>query len=223
MGAGEGFERVPDGIVPLVGYRMWRVEPVAEEPAFFPLRRPSPDWFGATRGWVSATCPIRPHPQADDEGDVLLGGPSSHAAPGEDCSCGFYAMKELDSALVLAASDPVTFGKEGVLVPGSCRARRQGDRTRPRLSSRASPHRRADPRPPRAEGRQRDRAPCRDICGPARQGAARTDPGPFGRYRVAWTESQATPRERSGYSVVLLVLWVVYRVWLAAHSGGGTR
>lgn len=45
MGAGEGFERVPDGIVPLFGYRMWRVATEAEEPVFFPLTHPS-DWSG---------------------------------------------------------------------------------------------------------------------------------------------------------------------------------
>jgi hypothetical protein len=48
VGAAEGYEQVPDGIVPLGGYLLWRVEPDAEVPRFFALTHFSADWLGAT-------------------------------------------------------------------------------------------------------------------------------------------------------------------------------
>jgi hypothetical protein len=92
-------DRAPDGITPFVGYRAWQVVEEHGEPVFYPLSHRSREWIGATRGWVSATCaadgsPRRPYAVEWFER------PLEHSAPGEDCSCGFYAMKELHPHLV---------------------------------------------------------------------------------------------------------------------------
>jgi hypothetical protein len=99
---GRAAERVPDGITPLVGYRAWQVVEEEGGLVFYPLSHRSREWVGATAGWVSSTCPVEP----DDlfrlkPGDrplrivELL-----HDAPGERCTCGFYAMKELHPHLL---------------------------------------------------------------------------------------------------------------------------
>ena len=110
MSAGNGFEQAPDGIVPLVGYRLWRVKDEDDEPAFFPLNDRTPDWSGATHGWVSASCRVLPDlsgvlsvsPDGELVEDVLI----PHRVPGEDCTCGFYAMKELNPQLLLLRPSP---------------------------------------------------------------------------------------------------------------------
>ena len=106
-------DRVPDSIEPLVGYRAWHVAGASLLPIGHrdPLATTSP-WDGANRHWVSATCSFEtPEPVTDSMRERLQhiysklglpfesfpGGP--HTVPGEDCSCGFYAMKELSSML----------------------------------------------------------------------------------------------------------------------------
>jgi hypothetical protein len=217
--AGEGFERVPDGIVPLVGYRLWRVEPDSDEPVFFALTHSSADWFGATRGWVSARCPIGCDP--DLTGDAAVHFAIPHVVPGERCSCGFYAMKELDPQLVVTASQPATFGMEGVLVLG--RVELAGKVIEHDRGYRAERARIVELIPVRPE--QRVVKAIARRAGVPVSSPVRVPREPIRdrllRYRVAWTESKAAPSaERGGYSVVLLVLWVVYRVWLAVHSAG---
>ena len=92
---------VPDGITPLIGYRLWRVIEERGEIVLSPLNFESRDWVGATTGWVSSACGgselwISP------EGE--LESPDRHRAPGEECACGFYAMKQLTPEMLLGAS-----------------------------------------------------------------------------------------------------------------------
>ena len=106
--------RIPDGIEPISGYRCWsyQVSPVGV--SLFPLRQfqagPSA-WAGAEARWVKARCMLMSrllnHAQYIRE---LLGVASGadpaltvedppHEVPMEDCSCGFYAMRDLDRGL----------------------------------------------------------------------------------------------------------------------------
>src|SRR5438067_9037156 len=63
-------------------------------------RRPAVDQHGlggANYGWVWAACPFGGREKLDYPPDSILDRPP-HAIPGEDCSCGFYAMKVLTRA-----------------------------------------------------------------------------------------------------------------------------
>ena len=99
-------DRVPDGIEPIVGFRMWSYTLRRFEARLDPLRKtgdawlPSP-WDGAEGGWVEAECLV----------DAMMGSNRSHPAPAEDCSCGFYAMKHLEMLPVLGVQ---VFDEEGV-------------------------------------------------------------------------------------------------------------
>jgi hypothetical protein len=82
------WNRVPDGIDPIVGYRAWyytigqrgaRLHPLVQRGSGSPTG--VGDWDGASWSWVTATCS---HVAA-----------SWHVAPEEDCTCGFYAMSTL--------------------------------------------------------------------------------------------------------------------------------
>jgi hypothetical protein len=110
-------DQVPDSIEPLVGYRAWHVARASLLPIGHrdPAATTSP-WDGANRHWVSATCSFEtPEPVTDSMRERLqhiyskLGLPSEsfpegpHTVPGEGCSCGFYAMKELSSMLGFSA------------------------------------------------------------------------------------------------------------------------
>jgi hypothetical protein len=81
------WNRIPDGIDPIVGYRAWYYTIGQRGAQLHPLTRRSAaapgagDWDGASWGWVTATC-------ARDTA-------SWHVAPEEDCTCGFYAMSTL--------------------------------------------------------------------------------------------------------------------------------
>ena len=82
------WNRIPDGIDPIVGYRAWYYEIGQREARLHPITQGSGvgpragAWDGASWGWVTAMC-------------SLVGPASWHVAPMEDCSCGFYAMREL--------------------------------------------------------------------------------------------------------------------------------
>jgi hypothetical protein len=85
---GDRWNRIPDGIDPIVGYRAWYYEIGQRGARLHPLvQRGSGgptgfgDWDGASWSWVTATCS---RPAA-----------SWHVAPEEDCTCGFYAMSTL--------------------------------------------------------------------------------------------------------------------------------
>jgi hypothetical protein len=83
-------DRVPDGIEPMVGYRLWVYTLGGRRAELHSLRslRSSlhplgkSDWDGAASGWVFASCDMY-----------------GHAAPDEDCTCGFYAVKWLHQLL----------------------------------------------------------------------------------------------------------------------------
>jgi len=82
------WNRIPDGIDPIVGYRAWYYTIGQRGARLHPLiRRGSgvpagvSDWDGASWGWVTATC--------------SRGAASWHVAPEENCTCGFYAMSTL--------------------------------------------------------------------------------------------------------------------------------
>ena len=105
--------RVPDGIEPISGYRCWsyQVSPVGV--SLFPLRqfRAGPSaWAGAEARWVKARCVLTSklfsHAQYLRELlGVAPGAPAltvedpPHEVPTEECSCGFYAMRDLDRGL----------------------------------------------------------------------------------------------------------------------------
>jgi hypothetical protein len=94
----QGFERVPDAIEPLIGYRAWFFVLDGRRASLFPISRrdleaPSP-WDGAHRDWVSASC----HgvaPYLAGFGPELCVSCPRHDVPDEECSCGFYATKTL--------------------------------------------------------------------------------------------------------------------------------
>ena len=82
----EPLDRIPDGIEPIVGFRMWIYTLHRSRPQLHPIRPlghatgPSP-WDGAESGWVDASCAAGP---VDPE-----------HVPGWSCTCGFYATKDL--------------------------------------------------------------------------------------------------------------------------------
>ena len=91
---------IPDGIEPIVGFRLWFYALSGSRPHLYPLcsRRdmgaPSP-WDGAESGWVVASCGADPV----DPGHM----------PGWDCTCGFYATKNLSTSelgLLLIVTPP---------------------------------------------------------------------------------------------------------------------
>ena len=179
MSADDGFERAPDGIAPLVGYRIWQVEDENDEPLFLPLNHPSRDWKGATRGWVSASCWVGCF-FVSPRGELAWNLPTTHRVPAEGCECGFYAMKELDTQLLHAATlakhAADRAGKEEVFVLG--RVELAGKVIEHELGYRARPHRRADPPPGSAADRRGDRPACRSGRRPPGEGPASADPAP---------------------------------------------
>lgn len=89
-------DRVPDGIEPMVGYRMWTYTIGGRRAHLHSLRSlnlfldplAKSDWDGGASGWVFASCDLY-----------------GHVAPDEDCTCGFYAVK-----LLSQLARPVAFG-----------------------------------------------------------------------------------------------------------------
>ena len=82
----EPLGRIPDGIEPIAGFRMWLYALHRSRPQLHPISSlghatgPSP-WDGAESGWVVASCAAGP---VDPE-----------HVPGWSCTCGFYATKYL--------------------------------------------------------------------------------------------------------------------------------
>jgi hypothetical protein len=103
------LDRVPDGIAPLEGYRAWAVIEEGDGVVFRPLWHGARDWEGATRGWVSASCPREQELRVSPRGMILA--PEPHEVPAEGCTCGFYAMKELAPELNAFAR---SFGRAAV-------------------------------------------------------------------------------------------------------------
>jgi hypothetical protein len=76
-----GDMRVPDAIEPIVAYRAWVVDPDLQ---VLSLNRRT-TW--APGEWATARCPR-----------------GRHSAPGEECTCGVYASKDLNIAIALAGA-----------------------------------------------------------------------------------------------------------------------
>jgi hypothetical protein len=235
MSAGEGFERAPDGIVPLVGYRMWQVVDEDEQPVFLPLNHPSRDWKGATRGWVSASCFVGSGELfVSPSGELVQGGSIPHRVPGEGCSCGFYSMKELDAQLLhvvaMAAHVAEPTGTEEVFVLG--RVELAGKVIEHELGYRAERARIVELIPLRDQQRTVEAIARRAGVAVGRPVRVRRTPirDRVRLLRFAWAASKATPRppaspaRRSREQVLLLIFWgcwVVFRVWSVANEAGG--
>jgi hypothetical protein len=82
--------RVPDGVEPISAYRAWNYS-TGGRAKLLPLSAGFGSWpnawEGVGSGWVTACC----------------GYSRGHKTPSEDCRCGFYSLKELDSAIDLVA------------------------------------------------------------------------------------------------------------------------
>ena len=81
--------QVPDQIAPIEAYRAWELR--ADDPAdpLRPLsstRDETSPWLGAATDWVTASCWLETT-QESTHGQV----------PNEDCGCGFYSMKSLET------------------------------------------------------------------------------------------------------------------------------
>ena len=76
---------VPDGIQPIVGYRLWRLDAQERTLLAFGGERWSPE------GWTRAICRPRMGRVA------MLHGPTE--VPREGCGCGLYAVKSLDALI----------------------------------------------------------------------------------------------------------------------------
>jgi hypothetical protein len=83
---------IPDAIEPIMAYRAWQysiqggraqLDPL-NGPLSSPLMGASP-WDGAASDWVTASCTVLPE--------------FHHDVPSEECSCGFYSLKELEFAV----------------------------------------------------------------------------------------------------------------------------
>jgi hypothetical protein len=230
VSADDGFERAPDGIAPLVGYRIWQVEDENDEPLFLPLNHPSRDWKGATRGWVSASCWVGWF-FVSPGGELAWNLPTTHRVPAEGCECGFYAMKELDAQLLHAATlakhAADRAGKEEVFVLG--RVELAGKVIEHELGYRAERARIVELIPLRDQQRTVEAIARR--AGVAVGRPVRVPRVPI-RHRVrllrfAWAASKAmppSPAQRKNSHVLLYILWgtwVAFRVWSVAHAGGG--
>jgi hypothetical protein len=121
-------DRIPDSIEPLIAYRAWHFRSDTDGASLFPIgHRPSETmspWDGANRRWVAAAClfeAMNPAPVSDAMRECLeriysrLGlsiesfrVPEPHTIPGENCSCGFYAMKD-------PSDIPVRWGPDVIL------------------------------------------------------------------------------------------------------------
>jgi hypothetical protein len=86
----EPSPRIPDSIEPISAYRAWEYSIEGRAAQLYPLSGISMgnDWEGAGATWVTASCPTF--------------GSLPHEVPSEDCSCGFYSLKELDLAVSYA-------------------------------------------------------------------------------------------------------------------------
>ena len=235
MSAGEGFDRAPDGIVPLVGYRMWQVKDEDDEPLFLPLNHHSRDWDGATQGWVSASCLVgNDELVVSPDGELVWADPTQHRVPDEGCSCGFYAMKELDAQLLrtagMAVQDARNNGTEEVFALG--RVELAGKVIEHEIGYRAERARIVELIPLRDQQRTIEAIARRAGVGVGQPvGVPRL---PFRDrvlfFRLAWAASKAmpppppSPAQRRNKQILLMIFWgswMTFRVWSLAHESGG--
>jgi hypothetical protein len=88
------WNRIPDGIEPIVAYRAWNFNVAGGRAELSPITHPGDQWDGATLRWVTASCHRVTNPW--------------HVAPMEECTCGFYAWRTLNPMIVgMAGSSAV--------------------------------------------------------------------------------------------------------------------
>jgi hypothetical protein len=195
----------------------------------------SRDWKGATRGWVSASCPVgSDEPSVSPYGELTWGGAISHRVPGEGCFCGFYAMKEIDAQLLHAARMAVygadRTGTEEVFVLG--RVELAGKVIEHELGYRAERARIVELIPLRDQQRTVEAIARRAGVGLGRPIRVRRMPirDRVRLFRFAWAVSKAMPpspvsaAQRKNDRFVLFIIWgsyVAFRVWSIAHEAGG--
>jgi hypothetical protein len=86
-----GWQRAPDGIEPLVGYRMWNYTLRRDGVQLHAMHCAGESWAGRCgwegggSTWVTASCSRARHRR--------------RTVPAEHCTCGFYAMSTLDRLL----------------------------------------------------------------------------------------------------------------------------
>jgi hypothetical protein len=100
--------RIPDAIEPIAAYRAWFYSIEGRTARLYPLAGPPVSslggaWKGAGTTWVTASCPRFRS--------------TAHEVPSEDCTCGFYSMKELE----LVVEHASIFHHMGIMGPGSDR------------------------------------------------------------------------------------------------------
>ena len=216
--------RIPDGITPLVGYRAWQVSEEASGLVFYPLSHRSREWVDAPRGWAIARCPLDPearltasrfHPGWLDDG--------THDAPGESCSCGFYAMKELHPHLVqlvaFARRAELTPRSQGTFVLG--RVELAGKVIEHARGYRAERARIAELIPLRGTERAVESIARRvgvRVASPVRPTRRLDLPGRLRAFRWAWAVSRSRDGEMSGASVALwLIAILAYALAFVVH------
>jgi hypothetical protein len=109
-------DRIPDGIDPIVGYRMWGYTSEGGRVELHSLMCPGGGcpWEATASDWVVASCGLFLGlkvlmPELDDERFRL-----AHEVPGDECRCGFYAMSSLRG--LLAEGDPRVMHSEGAVL-----------------------------------------------------------------------------------------------------------
>jgi hypothetical protein len=88
------LDQIPDGIEPIVGYRMWIYTLLHGGAQLHSLTDPATGWDEAGSRWIVSSC------KSPDS-------PSWHVAPGADCTCGFYSVKTLIQLRKMAAVHPL--------------------------------------------------------------------------------------------------------------------
>jgi hypothetical protein len=112
--------RIPDAIEPILAYRAWRCDLNGLEPVLSSLGGTSCAWDAAAGAWIQASCPIvgwvreEARAAAQARGAELPPLPAPHDAPGERCSCGFYALQHPEDVVA-------RFGRVTRLVLGRVR------------------------------------------------------------------------------------------------------
>jgi hypothetical protein len=111
-------DRIPDGIEPIVGYRMWGYTSAGGRVELHSLRCMTPaggcPWEAVASHWVVASCEILLALKG------LIGElekerfRTAHEVPGDECQCGFYAMSSLRG--LLAEADPRYLHHEGAVL-----------------------------------------------------------------------------------------------------------
>ena len=216
-------DRAPDGITPLVGYRAWQVVEEAPGLIFYPLSHRSREWVDAPRGWAIARCPLDAEARLHASRFHGWVDGVTHDAPGESCSCGFYAMKELHPHLVrlvaYARRAELTPRSQGTFVLG--RVELAGKVIEHARGYRAERARIAELIPLRGTERAVESIARRvgvGVASPVRPTRRLDLPGRLRALRWAWAVSRSRDGEMSGAAVALwLIAILAYALAFVVH------